>query len=107
MATRHLHAKQFDGNTFGMEIETKTKAFENLKKSLNYEECITYQGNITTIRTVPYLALAAVMREAHWLVSEIKNFNYVTIEGLKDELYVKYNDSQIDFRKRIFQKGEY
>ena len=29
-----FHAKEFDGMTFGMEVETGTKAYENFKKSV-------------------------------------------------------------------------
>lgn len=99
-----LHAIQFDGSTFGMEIETDTIMYKNFKNAINEENAISYFGGVMKYRilTVHYLKLAPIMREAHWLVSQGKYFDKITIKGLKngEEIYVKYDDALIDFRKR-------
>lgn len=48
------------------------------------------------------IKFAPIMRDAHWLVSQEKYFDKITIDGLKDgeEIYVKYDDRLIDFRKK-------
>lgn len=99
--SKHLHAVQFDGITFGMEIETDTVAYKNFKKSVSIETVIHPLGFKERIRTVPYLILASVMRDAHWLVSERKLFNKINIDDFLDGgvIYVKYTDS-FDFNKR-------
>ena len=42
------------------------------------------------------------MKEAHWLVSERKAFDYITIDGFMDDaiIYVKYRDGILDLRNR-------
>ncbi|MBQ8559069.1 MAG: hypothetical protein IJ439_03690 [Tyzzerella sp.] len=98
---KQLHAVEFNGSTFGMELETQTEAYKRFRKSIKCEECITIFGDKTNVMTVPYMKLAAVMREAHWLVSERKCFNKIRIEGYGDEdIYVKYTE-QMDFRDRF------
>ena len=104
--SKHLHAIEFDGTTFGMEIETDTAAYRKFKSQVKYEKVITAFGTETKEFTVPYLFLAAIMREAHWLVSERKDFNKFCIEGFKDDvfIYVKYTDV-LDFRDRFGDLG--
>lgn len=98
---KHLHAVEFDGMTFGMEIETDTVAYKNFKKSIKREKCISYFGDEIECRVVHYLMLGAVMREAHWLVTETKSFQKIRIDGFLDEdIYVRYTDEPIDFRNR-------
>lgn len=99
--SKHLHAVNFDGTTFGMEIETNTAAYRNFKSKIKYEKVISTFGTQIKAYAVPYLFLAAVMREAHWLVSELKSFDKFCIDGFKDDVYIyaKYTDS-IDFRYR-------
>lgn len=97
---KHLHAVQFDGTTFGMSIETDTVAYKNFKKNLKYEMAMGVLGFEVEVRTIPYLVLASIMQEAHWLVSERKLFNKILIDGFTDEyIYVKYTD-YLDFNKR-------
>ena len=97
---KKLHAVQFDGLTFGMEIDTGTEAYKNFKKLLKYENCISIVGTEIPVRVVPNMALGTIMREAKWLVTEGHYFNYVKIDGFKDEIYVSYTESPIDFRHR-------
>ena len=40
-----FHAKEFDGMTFGMEVETGTKAYENFKKSVKDETAYSIFGD--------------------------------------------------------------
>lgn len=107
--SKHLHAIKFDGTTFGMEIETDTEAYRKFKSQVKYESVISVFGTEVKEFTVAYLFLAAIMREAHWLVSELKDFNKFYIEGFKDDrfIYVKYTDV-LDFRNRfgVLGKGE-
>lgn len=101
MANKHLHAVMFDGTTFGMEIEANTQAYRSFKKSIKREKAVGVYDSPISIMTVPYLSLAAIMREAHWMVSESKLFNKITIDGLsKKYIYVKYSDEPIDFGNR-------
>ena len=102
--SKHLHAVEFDGNTFGMEIETDTAAYRKFKTQVKYEKAISKAGIEMRAYTVPYLFLAAIMREAHWLVSERKSFNKVCIEDFKEGaiIYVKYtNTDTLDLRNRF------
>ncbi len=102
--SKHLHAVEFDGNTFGMEIETDTAAYRKFKSQVKYEKAISKAGIEMMAYTVPYLFLAAIMQEAHWLVSERKGFNKVCIEGFKEGaiIYVKYTDTDtLDLRDRF------
>lgn len=102
--SKHLHAVEFDGNTFGMEIETDTAAYRKFKSQVKYEKVISISGVEMKAYTVPYLFLAAIMREAHWLVSEKKDFNKIWIEDFKEGviIYVKYTDTDtMDLRDRF------
>lgn len=99
--TRQLHAVEFDGTAFGMSVDTSTEAYKRLKKSVITEEAVTGFRNRVRIKTVPYLNLAAIMQEAHWLVSERKCFNKISIDGTDIEnVYIRYTDEMIDFRNR-------
>lgn len=105
--SKHLHAVEFDGGTFGMEIETDTVAYRKFKSQVKFEKVVSVYGAERKEYTVPYLFLAAIMREAHWLVSELKSFNKFCIDGFKDNsfIYVKYTDSEVlDFRNRFEEK---
>lgn len=97
-----LHGVEFDGITFGMEIEKSGKAYSYFKKNVKSEKAIDFMGKEIVILAVPYLALAAIMKEAHWLITELKEFQKFTIDGFKDgeEIYVRYSDEPIDFSKR-------
>lgn len=104
--SKHLHAVDFNGTTFGMEIETDTVAYRKFKVQVKYERAISVFNTETKNLTVPYLYLAAIMREAHWLVSERKDFDKFCIDGFKDGayIYVKYTDV-LDFRDRLGKLG--
>lgn len=65
----------FDGITFGMEIETGTKAYEYFKKSVKDEMAYSIFGDPIKVLAVPHMAVAAIMEEAHWLVSTEKYLN--------------------------------
>ena len=97
---KDLHAVQFDGITFGMSIDTSTEAYKSFKKALKYETCIGIFGDEIPVRVIPFKMLGAIMGEAHWLVTEGHYFNYIKIDGLQDEIYVRYSDEPIDFRHR-------
>lgn len=103
--SKHLHAVEFDGTTFGMPIETDTTAYRKFKSQVKCETAISVIGTAVKVLTVPYLYLAAIMGEAHWLVTERKDFNRFYIEGFKSDeyIYVKYTDS-LDFRDRFGTK---
>lgn len=102
-----FHATEFDGTTFGMAIETKTKAYENFKKSVKKETAFSFFGDPLQVLTVPHTAVAAIMQEAHWLVSEGRYFNKFYIDGFKgnEEIYIKYSDDPVDFRTRKWEGG--
>ena len=102
---RHLHAVEFDGMTFGMSVNASSEAYKKFKKSVKVEKCISIFGDEFESLVVSYLALGAIMEEAHWLVTERKSFNKITIDGFKsgEEIYVRYTDEPIDFRIRKSQ----
>lgn len=94
---KHLSALETDGTTFGMDVEASSTAYKNFKKAIKTETCISVSGYEFKARVVPYLSLAAIMKEAHWLVSELKSFVKVWIDD--EEIYVKYGNEPIDFRR--------
>lgn len=104
--SKHLHAIEFNGTTFGMEIETDTAAYRKFKSQVKIEKVINEFGAESYKLTVPYLFLAAIMRESHWLVSERKDFDKFYIEGFMDDtfIYVKYTNV-LDFRERFGDLG--
>lgn len=103
---KHLHAVEFDGTTFGMEVEVNTKAWRNFKNAVKREKCISSTGKEIHRHTVPFMKLGAIMREAHWLVTERHSFDRFYINGFLDDIvvYVKYTDEPIDFRNRRWER---
>lgn len=102
---KELYAVEFDGTTFAMDVKTDTEQYKRFKESIQSESFIDVCGKQwpkCKVFTVPYMKLAAIMRDAHWLVSEEKYFNKITIDRLRngEEIFVKYDDELIDFRKR-------
>lgn len=97
-----LHAVEFDGTTFGMEIDANTAAYRRFKKAVVWEKCVSRFGGEVHHFVVPYLALGAIMQDAHLLVTENKEFDRIRIEEFLDSavIYVKYTDEPIDFRNR-------
>lgn len=98
---KQLHAEGFDGGTFGMVIEAGD-TYRKFKQHIKEEKVIGYYGDEFKVLTVPAEWLGAIMGDAHWLVTEIKSFNKVQIEGLYDyeAIFVKYDDDVINFRTR-------
>ena len=99
---KHFHAVEFDGITFGMDIDAQSNAYRAFKKHIVCDRIINSFGYEVKVLTVPYLYVAALMGESHWLVSERKLFDKISIEGLYDGayIYVKYKEGLIDFRDR-------
>lgn len=66
----HLHMRQFDGITVGMEVQSPA-AFQALKKNITYGE-VKPRGwsRPTKRRLVPAKYAAAAMGQAAWLVTE-------------------------------------
>lgn len=98
---KDLHAVEFDGTTFGMSVECNTAAFRYFKKQLKIEPCLTRFG-VREHYIIPHTALAAIMGDAHWLVSEKKCFDRISIDDFMDGIviYVKYKDGVLDFNDR-------
>ena len=94
--SKHLHAIEFDGTTFGMEIETDTTAWRKFKKQISTEVRSKKTGGTHLVHVVPAAWLGAIMREAHWLVTEKQAFDRFYIEGfLSDQyIFVKYPEIQ-------------
>ena len=103
--SKGFHATEFDGTTFGMDVEPRTKAYETFKKSVREETAYSIFGDPFPALTVPAPVVAAIMREAHWLVSEGKYINKFYIDGFKgeEEIYIKYSDNPVDFRTRKWE----
>jgi len=97
--SKKLHAVEKDGTTFGMEIDGSSEAYKRFKKQIIEDYAVSYFGDECKLLQVPYLALASIMREAHWLVSERKAFVKFKIDGLQgdEEIYVNYGE-KLDFR---------
>lgn len=101
---KKLSAVQFDGITFGMGVDTQSKAYKNFKKHITNETVIGLFGKpVDNVLCVPNVWLGAIMGEAHWLVTEIKAFDKFRIEGLfgGEDIYVKYKDGALDLSNRF------
>lgn len=94
MAT-HLRMVQFDGTTFGMDVQNAV-AFRALKKNISYGE-ITPRGwhHSTKRRIIPAKYVAAVMGEAAWLITENRCMETVRWED-SGELYIVYETGEAD-----------
>lgn len=93
-----LRAIQFDGTTFGMEISAEG-TYRKFKNRVKPEKAIGISGKEFEILAVAAEWLGAIMGEAHWLVTECRYFDKFKIDESED-IYVKYDDEQIDFRTR-------
>lgn len=95
-----LHAVELDGTTFSMPIDTQSRAYACMKSKITEDEAIDYFGKEFKILSIGHLYVAALMGSAHWLVSDLKYFRKIQIDGLKKDewIYVKYDENQIDFR---------
>ena len=96
--SKDLRAVQFDGITFGMQIET-SGAYRKFRNHIKPEKAMSVTGSIVTILTVPAELLGAIMGEAHWLVTEGKYFDTIRIDN-GEKVYVKYDEEPIDFNTR-------
>lgn len=96
--SKSLKAVQFDGTTFGMQIET-SGAYRKFRNHIKPEKATSVTGSIVTILTVPAEWLGAIMGEAHWLVTEGKYFDTIRIDN-GEKVYVKYDEKSIDFNTR-------
>lgn len=97
-----LRAIEFDGTTFGMSVDAGSTVYKRFKAQIKEEEIIGIEGKCFKGLTVPAVWVGAIMGEAHWLATEIRSFNKICIEGMKNEeyIYVKYDDEIIDTRIR-------
>ena len=85
--SKHLCAVCFDDTTFGMEIETGT-SYRKFKNQIRIETVRTKHGIEQRVPVVPAVWLGAIMREAHWLVTESKCIKEFQIEGFMDDRYI-------------------
>lgn len=99
--SKHLHAVQFDGTTFGIEIDTNTRAWRKFKDSIHTEIRLPNNGAKRLVQVVPAVWLGAIMGEAHWLVTENRSFEKIMIEGFMFDqfIFVKYPETQESERK--------
>ena len=90
-------------------IDTLLRPYEGVVASscghVNTHEAGAIESTGHKVLTVPHTAVAAIMQEAHWLVSEGRYINKFYIEGFKrnEEIYIKYSDVPIDFRTRKWE----
>lgn len=96
--SKDLRAMQFDGITFGMQIEA-SGAYRKFRNHIKPEKAMSVTGSVVTILTVPAEWLGAIMGEAHWLVTEGKYFDTIRIDN-GEKVYVKYDEEPIDFNTR-------
>lgn len=87
----HLHMRQFDGITVGMEVQSPA-AFRALKKNITYGK-VKPRGwsRPTKRRLVPAKYVAAAMGQAAWLVTEHKAIETVSWEDSGD-IYLVYDE---------------
>ena len=87
----HLHMRQFDGITVGMDAQSPS-AFLTLQKHITDGE-VKPRGWSRPIkrRRVPAKYVAAAMGEVAWLVTEIKDIETVSWEGSGD-IYLVYDE---------------
>ncbi len=88
-----LHMREFDGTTFGMDVQSAT-AFRIMKKHVYYGE-VTPRGwhHPTKRLCVPAKYVAAVMGEAAWLVSEGRYMETIRW-GDSAEHYIIYENEE-------------
>lgn len=91
---KYFRGTQRDGMTFGMDIETNTAAYREMKRNTKAQTVTGHHGIPVSILACPYQYVAGIMREAGWLVAEKQAFRYFEIEGLFDgeEVYIVYPD---------------
>lgn len=97
----HLHMRQFDGHTFGMEVQN-TAAFKRMKKNIFHAE-VRPKGWSRTIQApcVKAQDLAAVMGQAGWLVGEIRDMETVSW-GDSGDHYIIYDSAETPNKEENF-----
>lgn len=91
---KHFHAVGRDGITFGMDIETNTAAYREMKRKTQRQTISGHHGIPVNVLACPYQCVAGIMREAGWLVAERQSLRSFEIEGLFDgeEVFIDYPD---------------
>lgn len=91
---KHFRATHRNGTTFGMDIETNTAAYREMKRNTKAQTITGYHGIRFTALACPYQFVAGIMREAGWLVAERQDFRSFEIEGLfnGEEVFIIYPD---------------
>lgn len=94
----HLHMKQFDGHTFGMDVQNAA-AFKKMKKNVFYGK-VKPKGWSRTIQVpcVKAQDLAATMGQAGWLVRDIHDMETVSW-GDSGDHYVIYDTVEEKIRR--------
>ncbi len=119
----HAYDKHI-GGTFGMEVDPSSKAYKLMKKNIVWKTKrelhpgykFRWEGEQDKkVKCVPAVYVAAIMREAHWLVTEKKAFDWFYIDGERGEdigsfqapIHIDYNsinaDTAIDISLAIFE----
>ncbi len=96
----HLHMRQFDGHTFGMDVQN-TVAFKRMKKNVFFGE-VKPKGWSRTI-TAPCVKaqdLAATMGQAGWLVRDIHDMETVSW-GDSGDHHVVYDTEEAKIKEEI------
>lgn len=89
--SKHFRGHNFDGTTFGMEIDATLARKANSK---TFYEDFPVKGLANTVRTfrcIKDLTVASVMGECAWLVIEKKAFEFVQLEEDGPMLRVVYS----------------
>lgn len=101
----NFHGTQFDGITFGMQIDKKSEAWKQFKKNFSVnDKAIGIFGDEITVSTIPWFNAAAIMQEAGWLVSESQLISKFVIDGFNDgyEIFINYTyPEQLNFKRRM------
>lgn len=91
---KHFRATSSYGTTFGMNIETNTAAYREMKRNTKPQTVKGHYGIEVSVLVCPYKHVAGVMREAGWLVAEKQDFRCFEIEGLfgGEQVFIIYPD---------------
>ena len=88
-----LHMREFDGTTFGMDVQNSL-AFRNLKKHVFYGEVKPAGRHLSVKRLcIPAKYVAAVMGPAAWLVTEERCMETVRWKN-SAEHYIIYDSEE-------------
>lgn len=97
---KHMHCVCRGDTTFGMEIDTDTVAWRKFKAHIKIVPTVSKYGVEKRVPCVPAIWLAAIMREAHWLVTEERDIVEFYIEGFMEDRYITVlYDEKIEGRK--------